>query len=173
MTLLKKLAVCVAVAICTLTGTLNFNVQAQTTQRVCKVIAVTDGDTITCQRTKRAKWKFRLAAIDAPELAQPYGPEARVALRTRILNRYVWVRFNPYVPDHFGRFVGQIFDATGDINLFLIDSGLAWFNSEYAEGLPTATASAYQAAHTDAQSLHKGLWADPLPIPPWQWRAEH
>jgi endonuclease YncB( thermonuclease family) len=47
-----------------------------------KVVRVKDGDSILVERSdvKRTS-EVRLAGIDAPEAAQPWGPEARAALR--------------------------------------------------------------------------------------------
>jgi len=28
------------------------------------------------------------------------------------------------------------------------------------------------AAETDAREHRRGLWVDPNPVPPWQWRSE-
>jgi endonuclease YncB( thermonuclease family) len=44
----------------------------------CTVIRVSDGDTLpaTCSEITRT---IRISSIDAPELGQPYGPEAKQA----------------------------------------------------------------------------------------------
>ena len=45
----------------------------------CKIIAVSDGDTVTCVRYnfRRSQTKLRLAYIDAPESSQTYGKETQ------------------------------------------------------------------------------------------------
>jgi micrococcal nuclease len=44
-----------------------------------KVVGITDGDTLTLL-VDRAQYKIRLAQIDTPERAQPWGNKAKRAL---------------------------------------------------------------------------------------------
>ena len=46
----------------------------------CKVVGVTDGDTITCLTDQKEQIKVRLYQIDAPESGQVYGQKAKQAL---------------------------------------------------------------------------------------------
>ena len=46
----------------------------------CKVVGVTDGDTITCLTDQKKQVKVRLYQIDAPESGQVYGQKAKQAL---------------------------------------------------------------------------------------------
>ena len=52
----------------------------------------------------------------------------------------------------------------------MIAQGMAWFYRDYARELGPQQRSAYDAAERDARARRAGLWADPQPIPPWQWR---
>jgi endonuclease YncB( thermonuclease family) len=45
-----------------------------------KVIGVSDGDTITLLDSNRQQHRIRLAGIDAPEKAQPFGQRSKQAL---------------------------------------------------------------------------------------------
>ncbi|MCF0122175.1 MAG: thermonuclease family protein, partial [Lachnospiraceae bacterium] len=55
------------------------------------VVHVSDGDTITVRTKYGEKIKVRLYAIDAPEKAQPYGPQATGILKRLVLNEFVTV----------------------------------------------------------------------------------
>ena len=57
----------------------------------CKVVGVTDGDTITCLTEAKEQIKVRLYQIDAPELDQPYGEEAKQVLSSIIFDKTVIV----------------------------------------------------------------------------------
>ena len=52
--------------------------QAETIQ--CKVVDVTDGNTITCLTDQKQQIKVRLYQIDAPESDQAYGQKSKRAL---------------------------------------------------------------------------------------------
>ena len=106
-------------------------------------------------------------------MSQPDGSTARLGLVNRIEGKIVIVKFNPYAPDAFGRFVGQIFDAQGDVNLWLIENGAAWFYEAYAAKLSKPTLQSYAAAHARAQTARLGLWAHDAPMSPAVWRATH
>lgn len=49
-----------------------------------KVIGVSDGDTITVLDAERTQYKIRVAGIDAPEKAQPFGQRAKESLSTLV-----------------------------------------------------------------------------------------
>lgn len=69
------------------------------------VIRVHDNDTVLVQTTER-KFAVRLAAIDAPELAQSFGVQSGNHLRARLLNREVVIVWSKH--DKYFRRVGQI-----------------------------------------------------------------
>jgi len=52
-----------------------------------KVISVTDGDTVTVLDSKKRQWKVRLAGIDAPEKAQPYGEKSKKYLAALVYKK--------------------------------------------------------------------------------------
>ena len=60
------------------------------------VVRVTDGDTVMFKPDVQGEkpFKLRLEGIDAPEICQPGGVEAREALSARVLNKHVQATTN-------------------------------------------------------------------------------
>lgn len=126
---------------------------------------VADGDTITIQRGKH-NTRVRLAGIDAPEKKQAYG-DASLQLLTRLIHgKQIYLIETDH--DKYGRTVGVIFlrDGTAyrNINLAMVEAGAAWNYTQYALG------SAYADAEQRARTARRGLWAQPSPTPPWDYR---
>ncbi|MBR7001253.1 MAG: thermonuclease family protein, partial [Neisseriaceae bacterium] len=53
----------------------------------CTVIKVADGDSFTCRMKSGKKQFIRMSGIDAPEIKQAYGQNARRALNTALLGK--------------------------------------------------------------------------------------
>ena len=56
-----------------------------------RVVAVSDGDTVTALDAERHQQKVRLAGIDAPEKAQPFDQASKISLSDQIFGREVTV----------------------------------------------------------------------------------
>ena len=56
-----------------------------------RVVAVSDGDTVTVLDAERRQYKVRLAGIDAPEKAEPFGQTLKISLADQIFGREVAV----------------------------------------------------------------------------------
>jgi len=137
-----------------------------------KAITIQDGDTIDVRDDLSGqKIRIRLAYIDAPEIAhpgmstQPYGPEAKRYLASRITGRTITI--TTLGKDQYGRTIGEIYLGDESVNFDLVIQGLAWAYRQY---LPPSVASAYINAESQAREARRGLWADPSPTPPWDWR---
>lgn len=131
-----------------------------------QVIRVSDGDTIDIAVGEAGeKVRVRLYGLDAPELAQSHGREARDFLSKLLMNREVRVEKQDL--DQFGRVVGQVFDSGLSVNLTLVASGHAWVYDRYCQA-PVC----HQMKNEEAQARQKkiGLWNQSDPQPPWQWR---
>ena len=96
-----------------------------------RCLRVSDGDTITID-AGGGKEKVRLIGIDAPELRQNGGREARQYLAKRILNRRVKVEGE--TRDRYGRLLGTVYLGEENINLSLVREGHAWDYKAYSAG---------------------------------------
>lgn len=86
------------------------------TGRVTRVI---DGDTIMVGTNR-----IRLADIDAPELSQPHGPEAKATLAAMVLDREVVVQYTRR--DRYRRMLATVHLENQKINCALVAAGHAW-----------------------------------------------
>lgn len=132
------------------------------------VTAVHDGDTLTLDMGNRVE-HIRLQGIDAPELAQAFGDDARLALAHQTLHQPVRVAYS--LRDRYDRVLGQVFTADcTDANLQMLKLGLAWFYKAYACDLDSPRRTSYANAETWASSHRLGLWGQNQPMAPWVFR---
>ena len=134
------------------------------------VIAISDGDTITLLTEDKQQLKIRLAGIDTPEKKQAFGTKARDHLASRIFKQDVEVDLRK--KDQYGRYLGVIYIGGIDMNQSMIQDGYAWFYKHYAKEQPKEEALRYANAERDARLRKRGLWADPNPVPPWEFRKD-
>ena len=89
-----------------------------------KVEAVHDGDTISVMRDGDLV-KVRLAGIDCPERAQPYGKRAKQFTSDLVQGKEVQVRVE--TTDRYGRIVGWVTLPDGtNLNREILRVGMAW-----------------------------------------------
>jgi endonuclease YncB( thermonuclease family) len=128
-----------------------------------RVVKVTDGDTITILDANQTQHKIRLHGIDTPEYRQPYSRAATKALSDLVAGEGVAVDVKD--TDRYGRTVGVVYKGNVNVNLEMVKSGYAWWYKKYAP-FDDDLREAEERARTDKL----GLWADPDPVPPWEWR---
>ena len=135
------------------------------------VKAVYDGDTILLATRGESRLKVRLYGIDAPETkkpnvpGQPFGDIAKRTLMYKIMGRRVTAEIVDI--DQYKRTVAVIRYSGRDVNHEMVSEGFAWAYRQYLKG---AYASEYIRAEDMARSRHAGLWRDPNPTPPWEFR---
>lgn len=144
--------------------TLFMHPQAEAVRSVqCLVVAVSDGDTFRCLLANNKQIKVRLDSIDAPEKKQPFGSKARQTLADFIHKQQVRLEIKGY--DRYQRPLATVYNSHHqNINLAMVKLGMAWVYQRYAKD------PQYFQAQQQAQQRRLGLWRDPNPIYPEQWR---
>lgn len=137
---------------------------ALTAQITGRVVGVHDGDTITILAPGNRPAKIRLAEIDAPELAQPYGAASKAVLSGMVFGRSATA--DVVTKDRYGRSVARIHVGAVDVNAEMVRRGAAWRYVAYSKDDRFAT---YEA---EARAAGRGLWALQADqrVPPWEWR---
>ena len=142
--------------------------------RKVKIRRVVDGDSLEVKYAglfsfMRRPFPVRLYGIDAPELAQPYGPEARKELAALV--RRGGIRMDVMATDRYGRTVGMLYSGRRNrepVNVAMVRSGMAYWYRRYGGrnlGFPEAEA--------EAKSKRRGVWKDGRRAQrPWDYRAD-
>jgi micrococcal nuclease len=125
-----------------------------------KITRVIDGDTFIYV-TREGSFRVRSYGIDAPEGNQPFGRES-AAFLSRFIGRESTLKVTG--TDRYHRKVGTLFIRGEDINLREVKEGYAWYYRRYLSD------KRYQAAQEYARKHRSGLWRQPDPVPPWNWR---
>lgn len=131
-----------------------------------RVSRVGDGDTLQLLLAEDGpEIRVRLYGLDAPELDQPQGREARDFLARLVLDQEV--RVEKQEVDQYGRVVGRVFSSGLSVNLTLVASGQAWVYEQFCQ---EPVCRQMRAEEASARRKKLGLWAQDRPQPPWQWR---
>lgn len=136
-----------------------------------RVVAIGDGDTITVLDTSTTQHRIRLAGIDAPESHQAFGEQSKRNLADMVFGKEVSVSYQKV--DQYGRIVGQVRLDGKDINLEQVKAGMAWHYKYYEDEQPPEERGLYAKAEEDARTAGRGLWQDPNPVGPYQFRRDH
>lgn len=136
---------------------------AQTTTIKGQVVGVHDGDSITLLTADKVQVKVRLEGIDAPELKQPFSTQSKQVLSTMVFAKNVMLHSTG--KDRYGRTLATVIVDGVNVNLAMVRLGMAWHFEKYSKD------TALRAAQIDARAARRGLWIDPAPVPPWEWRS--
>lgn len=129
-----------------------------------RVVAIADGDTFTLLTAQNQQVKIRLHGIDCPEKKQPYSNNAKAYTSSLVFGKQVSVQVKNI--DRYGRTIGVVFlEDKRNVNELLLQAGWAWHFKKYDQN------ARWAAMEHQARRNRKGLWADPNPIAPWDWRA--
>ena len=129
-----------------------------------RVIRIADGDTITMLCEGKSV-KVRIFGVDSPERAQPYGMDAREFTYGQVYGEYVELEIKD--KDKYGRTVGIIRYGDGKVlNEELLKAGFGWHYKKYSDD------AEYARMEIEARENHRGLWQDPDPMAPWDYRHQ-
>ncbi len=134
-----------------------------------QVAGVVDGNTIELKGEQKTI-RVQLAGIDAPEIGQPFGDQAKAKLAKLLEGKSVTVREVKEGPS--GVCIGTVFEGKTNLNRFLVSEGFAWHVSNGEKG-DLAQTRKFVQAQAEAKEKGRGLWVDEKPTPPWQWRKKH
>lgn len=129
-----------------------------------KVIGIKDGDTIDLLMEGK-KQTIRLEHIDCPEKKQPFGNKAKQRIADLCFGKNVTLS-HPYKYDRNKRIIATVYLANGiNVNQEMVRNGLAWHFKKYSNN------QEYASLEIAARKKHLGLWIDPQPMAPWDWRT--
>ncbi|BFR47456.1 thermonuclease family protein [Nitratidesulfovibrio sp. HK-II] len=131
-----------------------------------KVIGISDGDTVTVLDADMATVKVRLYGVDCPESSQPFGTRAKQYTSSVVYGKMVTVEDMDI--DRYGRVVGVVETVDGtSLNRALVINGMAWVYDRYCRAVWCAE---WKQDEMRAKSARAGLWSEPAPMPPWEFR---
>ena len=127
-----------------------------------KVVGVKDGDTMV-MLFENTQFVVRLAHVDTPEKKQPFGNNAKQFASDFCFGKNVKV-VSTGKRDRNGRWIAEIFYKNQNLGKELVRNGLAWHYKAYSKS------ENYAQLEKRARMSRKGLWQDPKPVAPWNFR---
>jgi len=124
---------------------------------------VTDGDTLWIRPANGPPVQVRIHGLDAPEICQAFGKEARDALAARLLHRKVRVTIRAQAA--YQRSVGTVSLKGEDVGAWLVAHGYAWSSHDRGGG-------PYAQEEAQARQARIGLWTSPA-VEPRRFRRRH
>jgi endonuclease YncB( thermonuclease family) len=132
-----------------------------------RIVGVSDGDTVTILSGQQ-QTKVRLAGIDAPEKKQAFGMRSKQSLSDCAFDKQAIIEGSKL--DKYKRLVGKVIVNGTDCNINQIQLGMAWHYKKYQKEQPAQDRASYASAEDAARDRKLGLWSDPSPTPPWEFR---
>lgn len=129
-----------------------------------KVVGVSDGNTIKVLNDGKLV-KIRLYGIDTPEKAQSFGRKAKKFTSNFATNKIANVK--SIDTDGYGRTVALVNVYGKSLNKELVRAGYAWVYRQYCK---ESFCAEWINIEGIARKAGAGLWIEPNPIPPWEWR---
>jgi micrococcal nuclease len=134
--------------------------------------AIRDGDSLTVKDGPQ-EIKVVLCGLDAPELEQTLGTQARDHLRELVAQDKGRITLVSTGIDKHGRTIVDAFIQTGNeqeihVNSQLLSDGMAYVYPEFVDGCPNA--AVMKKAERSAKTGTLGVWANPTALKPWDYR---
>lgn len=160
----KIAAICGIWAVATFAScTLSRAVAEPSSDFTSKVVGVIDGDTIDVLHNGQAE-RIRLSGIDCPEKGQAFGQRAKQTASDLAFGKKVTIQAHGH--DKYKRIIADVILPDGlNLNQELVSQGWCWWYQKYVPG-----DTVLEGLEREAKEAKKGLWADPQPVPPWEWR---
>jgi endonuclease YncB( thermonuclease family) len=98
-----------------------------------------------------------------PEKRQPFGQRSKQALSAQCFGVVAVIRTEKR--DRYGRTVARVECNGQDASAAQVRLGMAWRYARYSKD------PAFHALEAGARADKSGLWSDPAPVPPWDWRG--
>ena len=135
-----------------------------------KVVEVIEGDIVRFTHDDKTE-TIRLHGVDCPEMNQPFGPEAKKFTSDLALGVEIRVEVTGVEPKNRQRAENRLVaEATlpegTTLTQELLLAGMGWWNRQDTPQDPRLGSLCAKAIVTK-----KGLWADPAPLAPWDFRA--
>ncbi|MEO7263571.1 MAG: thermonuclease family protein [Ferruginibacter sp.] len=129
------------------------------------VVKIIDGDTFDVLLNDGVVKRIRIEGIDAPERKMPYYKVSKDYLAKICLGqRLKIVQTNT---DRNGRLIAKTILPDGrEAGFLMVEAGMAWHFKRYSKDMKLAEAEKI------AKQKKIGLWADAMPVAPWEWRKK-
>ena len=130
-----------------------------------KVIGIKDGDTFVVLIDGKEQ-VVRLEHIDCPEKKQPFGTKAKQFASDLCFGKNVLLNHNNKY-DRSKRLIAEVILINGiNINKELVSNGFAWHFKKYSDN------QEYAELEVKARNTQVGIWSEPNPTAPWDWRKK-
>jgi len=123
---------------------------------------IIDGDSIRVTTLNYKEMEVGLHGVDCPELAQPFGMKARQFTSRHLLDREVVLE--QVTVDRRGVPLVRVYIGDTPFNHTIVAAGYAWRYTAYL------SSPAIGVLEKKARQERRGLWLQPDPVPPWEWR---
>src|SRR6185312_8979384 len=132
-----------------------------------KVVEILDGERLSLTSVNQS-FKVKLIAVAAPAPRQPFADVAKQHLSDLVVGKYVVVHFSGMTREGF--VLGRVVARDMDVGEQMIRDGVAWYNKVEATGFTEIQKQEYFGSEQAARSEARGLWKDPNPVSPWDFR---
>jgi len=129
-----------------------------------RIVTVPAGDRLRVA-SAGAVITVRLAGVACPEKGQPYAEEARRFTSDLALHTVVKVTVTDR--DRAGHATGEVTLMDGkSLNREVLRAGYGWWHEH------TSKDETLRGTEEEARRERRGLWADPDPLPPWEFQRK-
>ena len=131
-----------------------------------KVTEVQSGNTIVVSNINRPL-KVRLKGIAPPEAGQLFSDAAREHLKLLVFDKTVFVEYTNLSD---GYLEARVSLNGIDVASQMLRDGVAWYDRSNNYGLTDADRNLYAQCEEAARTEKRGLWSNPNPVTPWEFR---